>query len=108
MQNDRPAVLRQAIMACRKGGTISVIGVYGGFIDKFPMGAAMNKGLTFRMGQQFGQKYIPKLLDIVARGEVDPAYLLTHKLSLDKGQEGYMMFKEKANNNMRSVFAPAG
>ena len=72
------------------------------------MGAAMNKGLTFRMGQQFGQRYIPKLLDIVARGEVDPAYLLTHKLSLDQGQEGYMMFKEKSNNNMRSVFAPAG
>lgn len=108
LQSDRPAVLRQAIMACRKGGTVSIIGVYGGLIDKFPMGPAMNKGLTFRMGQQFGQRYIPTLLDIVARREVDPAYLLTHKLSLDKGQEGYMMFKEKANNNMRSVFAPAG
>lgn len=106
MQTGRPAVLRQAIMACRKGGTVSIVGVYGGLIDKFPMGAAMNKALTFRMGQMFAQKYIPQLLDRVAAGEVDPSYMLTHKWTLDQGPEGYKMFKEKTDNCMRVVFAP--
>ncbi|AKD03883.1 zinc-dependent alcohol dehydrogenase [Pontibacter korlensis] len=106
MQSERPAVLRQAIMACRKGGTVSIVGVYGGLIDKFPMGAAMNKALTFRMGQMFAQKYIPQLLDIVAEGQVDPSYLLTHKWTLDQGPEGYKMFKEKTDNCMRVVFTP--
>ncbi|MDX5480739.1 MAG: glutathione-dependent formaldehyde dehydrogenase [Hymenobacteraceae bacterium] len=106
LQTDRPAVLRQAIMACRKGGTVSIVGVYGGLIDKFPMGAAMNKALTFRMGQMFAQKYIPHLLDVVAEGNVDPSYLLTHKWSLEQGPEGYKMFKEKTDNCMRVVFTP--
>lgn len=106
MQTGRSAVLRQAIMACRKGGTVSIVGVYGGLIDKFPMGPAMNKALTFRMGQMFAQKYIPNLLDRMANGEVDPSYLLTHKWSLDQGPEGYKMFKEKKDNCMRVVFEP--
>lgn len=106
MQTDRPAVLRQAIMACRKGGTVSIVGVYGGLIDKFPMGAAMNKALTLKMGQMFAQKYIPQLLDRVAAGEVDPSYMLTHKWTLDQGPEGYQMFKEKTDNCMRVVFTP--
>lgn len=106
MQTDRPTVLRQAIMACRKGGTVSIVGVYGGLIDKFPMGAAMNKGLTLRMGQMHAQKYIPRLLEHVANGDVDPSYLLTHKLSLDDGPEGYKMFKHKTEECIRSVFEP--
>ncbi len=106
MQTGRPAVLRQAIMACRKGGTVSIVGVYGGLLDKFPMGAAMNKALTFRMGQMFAQKYIPQLLEVVAEGRVDPSYLLTHKWTLDQGPEGYKMFKEKTDNCMRVVFTP--
>lgn len=106
LQTGRPAVLRQAIMACRKGGTVSIVGVYGGLLDKFPMGAAMNKALTFRMGQMFAQKYIPHLLEVVSEGKVDPSYMLTHKWSLDQGPEGYKMFKEKTDDCMRVVFAP--
>lgn len=106
LQTDRPTVLRQAIMACRKGGTVSIVGVYGGLIDKFPMGAAMNKALTLRMGQMHAQKYIPRLLDYVAHGEVDPSYLLTHRWKLEDGPEGYKMFKHKTDQCMRVVFAP--
>ncbi|KUG08901.1 zinc-dependent alcohol dehydrogenase [Solirubrum puertoriconensis] len=106
IETDRPAVLRQAIMACRKGGTLSIVGVYGGFIDKFPMGAAMNKGLTFRMGQMHAQKYIPRLLEYVQGGSVDPSYLLTHRWPLERGPEGYDMFKHKTNDCMRVVFEP--
>lgn len=106
LQTDRPAVLRQAILACRKGGTLSIVGVYGGLIDKFPMGAAMNKGLTFKMGQMHAQKYIPRLLEHIQAGEVDPAYLLTHRWSLDQGPEGYQMFKHKTDKCMRVVFTP--
>ncbi|HEY8920822.1 MAG TPA: zinc-dependent alcohol dehydrogenase [Chitinophaga sp.] len=106
LQTDRPSVLRQAIMACGKGGTVSVIGVYGGLIDKFPMGAAMNKGLTFRMGQMHAQRYIPQLFDLILKGEVDPSYLLTHRWSLQQGPEGYKMFKEKTDSCIRVAFAP--
>ena len=106
LQTGRPAVLRQAIMACRKGGTVSIVGVYGGLIDKFPMGAAMNKALTLRMGQMFAQKYIPQLLETVASGKVDPAYMLTHQYALDQGPEGYQMFKHKTDSCMRVVFTP--
>ncbi len=73
METDRPQVLRQMIRCCRKGGTLSVIGVYGGFVDKFPMGAFMNKALTMRSGQVFGQKYVPQLLEYIAKGEADPS-----------------------------------
>ncbi|WP_046245544.1 zinc-dependent alcohol dehydrogenase [Hymenobacter terrenus] len=106
LETDRPAVLRQAIMACRKGGTLSIVGVYGGFIDKFPMGAAMNKGLTFKMGQMHAQKYMPRLLDYVQNGDVDPAYILTHRWPLERGAEGYQMFKQKTDECVRVVFAP--
>lgn len=103
---DRPAVLRQAVIACRKGGTVSIVGAYSGLIDKFPMGAAMNKGLTLKMGQMHGQKYIPLLIDHVLKGHVDPSYLLTHKWSLQQGPDGYKMFKEKKDNCIRVAFAP--
>lgn len=106
LENDRPLVLRDAIMACRKGGNVSVVGVYSGFVDKIPMGAAMNKGLTFKMGQMHGQKYIPKLLEYVQSGQVDPSFLVTHKMGLEQGQEGYDMFTQKTDNCMRVVFAP--
>ena len=106
LQSDRPTVLRQAIMACRKGGTLSIVGVYGGLLDKFPLGAAMNKALTFRMGQQHGQRYIPQLLKHISNGDIDPSYLLTHRWSLEDGQEGYQMFKKKNDNCVRVVFAP--
>ena len=76
LQTERGITLRQAILACRKGGTVSIIGVFAGFVDKFPIGAAMNKALVFRIGQH-GQRYIPMLLDRIARGEIDPGYLAT-------------------------------
>ncbi|WP_224995694.1 zinc-dependent alcohol dehydrogenase [Cesiribacter sp. SM1] len=107
LQTDRPTVLRETIMACRKGGNVSIVGVYGGLIDKFPMGAAMNKALTMRMGQMHGQRYIPKLLEHVQKGDVDPTYMLTHKWSLEDGHEGYQMFKKKKDNCVRVVFAPS-
>lgn len=106
LATDRTNVLRQAIYTCRKGGTVSIVGVYGGFIDKFPMGAAMNKGLTLRMGQMHGQRYIPALLEYVAEGKVDPSFLLTHRWPLELGPSGYDMFKEKTNRCIRVVFDP--
>jgi threonine dehydrogenase-like Zn-dependent dehydrogenase len=106
LETDRPTALRQAILACRKGGTVSIMGVYGGFVDKFPMGAAMNKGLTLRMGQQHGQKYIPRLLEHIRRGELDPSFLITHRASLAEGQSSYETFKEKRDGCVRVVFTP--
>ncbi|WP_266366791.1 zinc-dependent alcohol dehydrogenase [Tellurirhabdus rosea] len=104
LENDRPLVLRDMIIACKKGGNISIVGVYSGFIDSIPMGAAMNKALTFKMGQQHSQKYIPQLLEHMQNGELDPGFLFTHKMSLEEGQKGYMMFNDK--KAMRVVFDP--
>jgi threonine dehydrogenase-like Zn-dependent dehydrogenase len=108
LHTERGVTLRQAILACRKGGTVSIIGVFGGYLDKMPIGAAMNKALTFRMGQQHGQRYIPMLLDRIARGEIDPRYLATHSLPLEDGPLGYEMFKHKQDGCVRAVFHPAG
>ncbi|GAB4191983.1 MAG: zinc-dependent alcohol dehydrogenase [Roseiflexaceae bacterium] len=106
LETGRPEALREAILACRKGGVVSVVGVFGGLIDKFPMGAIVNKGLTLRSSQQPGQRYAERLFDHIARGEVDPSYLLTHKMSLDEGPRGYELFKKKQDHCVRSVFAP--
>lgn len=106
METDRATTLRQAIHCCRKGGTVSVIGVFGGFVDKFPMGALMNKGLTIRTGQQHGQRYIPMLLDRIAAGDLDPSYLATHHMPLAAGAAGYDMFKHKRDGCLRVVFTP--
>jgi threonine dehydrogenase-like Zn-dependent dehydrogenase len=108
MHTERITALRQAILACRKGGTVSIIGVFGGFADKFPLGAAMNKALVLRMGQQHGQRYIPMLLERISRGEIDPSYLATHQLPLDEGRRGYDMFKHKDEDCLRVVFRPGG
>ena len=105
IETDRAQALRQAIMACRKGGVVSVLGVYG-LTDKFPMGALMNKGLTMRSAQQHGQKYVPRLLEHTAKGELDPSYLVTHKMSLEDGPKGYELFKKKEDGCVRAVFAP--
>lgn len=104
LEADRPQVLRQMIFACRKGGTLSVMGVYGGLIDKFPMGPLMNKGLTLRAGQQHGQRYAQRLLDYVSRGEIDPSYLITHRMSLSEAPRAYQMFKKKDDACIRPVF----
>ena len=84
LETDRPIALRQAIRACRNGGVVSVIGVYGGFIDKFPMGALMNRSLTMRGGQCHVQRYMPALLERIERGEIDPSFVITHRMPLDR------------------------
>src|SRR5690606_37600251 len=106
LETDRPHVLRQAIQACRKGGTFSIVGVYAGLLDKLPMGAAFNKGLKFKMGQMHGQKYTGELLNRVARGEIDPSRLITHRMSLDDAPKGYDLYKHKYEDCLRVVFAP--
>lgn len=108
LESDRPYVLREAIQACAKGGTISIIGVYGGFVDKIPMGAAMNKGLTFRMGQMHAQRYLDRLIEYAANGAVDPSFVATHHVPLDDAQHAYQMFKHKQDDCMRVVFRPNG
>jgi threonine dehydrogenase-like Zn-dependent dehydrogenase len=107
LQTDRTAALRQAILACRKGGTVAVVGVFSGYADKVPLGAFMNKALTLRTGQQPGQHYIPHLLQLMAAGEINPAYLNTHPLPLHEGPRGYDMFKHKRDGCVRAVFHPA-
>ncbi|MFG3582340.1 zinc-dependent alcohol dehydrogenase [Micromonospora chersina] len=106
LQSDRPTSVRQAIMACRKGGTVSIVGVYGGLVDKFPLGAAMNKALVLRMGQMHAQRYIPMLLDRLAIGEIDPGFLATHPMSLEEGARGYEIFQKKEDGCLRTVLHP--
>ncbi|MFL6967275.1 zinc-dependent alcohol dehydrogenase [Pseudomonas alvandae] len=106
LHTERGTVLRQSIRACRKGGTVSVVGVYGGLLDKFPMGAIVNKSLTLRSGQQPGQRYVKRLFEHIQKGELDPSYLLTHPMGLEQSVEGYAMFKEKRQDCLRAVFRP--
>ncbi|CAA9485517.1 MAG: Threonine dehydrogenase and related Zn-dependent dehydrogenases [uncultured Solirubrobacteraceae bacterium] len=108
LESDRPYALREAIQACRKGGTLSLLGVFGGFIDKFPIGALMNKGLQLRTGQVHAQRYIPRLLEHVERGELETAYFATHEMRLEQAQEAYQTFKQKHDECLRVVFRPHG
>ncbi len=103
---DRPHVLRQAIMSCRKGGTISVPGVYVGFGDKIPLGAAMNKALTLKTGQTHVQKYMPILFEKIQKGEIDPSFVITHEMQLDDAAKGYRIFKEKQDHCIKVVLKP--
>ena len=105
MESDRGQALREAITACRKGGVLSILGVYG-VMDKFPIGTIMNKGLTVRTAQQHGQKYLPRLLEHARKGELDPSFLVTHRFSLEDSPRGYEMFKHKTDGCVRSVFVP--
>jgi threonine dehydrogenase-like Zn-dependent dehydrogenase len=105
LETDRGEALREAIMACRKGGTLSVLGVYG-LMDKFPIGAIMNKGMTVRSAQQHGQAYMDRLLAHAQKGELNPAYLATHRFSLEDAPRGYDMFKHHTDGCVRAVFAP--
>ena len=95
LESDRPLALREAIMACRNGGTVSVIGVYGGLIDKFPMGSVMNRSLTIRTGQCHVHRYLKPLLGRIQRGEIDPSFVITHRLRLEDAPDGYDMFLHK-------------
>jgi threonine dehydrogenase-like Zn-dependent dehydrogenase len=105
LESDRPIALRQAILACRNGGVVSVIGVYGGFIDKFPMGAIMNRSLTIRSGQCHVQRYMRPLLERIQNGEIDPSFVITHRLPLDQAPKGYDMFLNKEDNCEKVVLS---
>ncbi len=108
LQTDRPSAVREAIMACRKGGSVFVLGVFAGPVDKFPLGAAMNKGLTLRGAQVHGQRYMPRILEHMARGELTTEHLATHVMPLEDAARGYEMFKAKEDGCVRAVFLPHG
>jgi threonine dehydrogenase-like Zn-dependent dehydrogenase len=107
-ETDRGAALRQAITSCRNGGVVSVIGVYGGFMDKFPMGSFMNRSLTMRTGQCHVQRYMRPLLERIERGEIDPSFVITHHLPLEEAARGYDIFKHKEDSCEKVVLNPSG
>jgi threonine dehydrogenase-like Zn-dependent dehydrogenase len=98
VETDRAFALRQAITACRNGGTVSIVGVYGGFIDKFPIGSVMNRSLTIRTGQTHVHRYMRPLLERIQNGEIDPTFIITHRLPLQDAAFGYELFKNKLDN----------
>jgi threonine dehydrogenase-like Zn-dependent dehydrogenase len=107
METERPAVIRQVINCCRKGGTVSIAGVYGGMSDKIPMGALMNKALTIKTGQTHVHKYVPQLLDYVRQGKIDPSFVVTHRIPLTQAPRGYDIFREKKDGCIKVVLDPA-
>ncbi|HZT99087.1 MAG TPA: zinc-dependent alcohol dehydrogenase [Ktedonobacteraceae bacterium] len=106
METDRPTALRQVIQACRKGGTVSIPGVYGGVIDKFNIGAAFAKGLTFRMGQTNMHTYLRPLLERIEHGDIDPSFVITHRLNLEDAPHGYKIFRDKEDDCIKVVLKP--
>ncbi|HEY9747562.1 MAG TPA: zinc-dependent alcohol dehydrogenase [Allocoleopsis sp.] len=106
LETDRPTALRQVILSCRKGGHVSLAGVYGGFLDKVPFGAAFNKGLTFKMGQTHMHRYLRPLLEHIQNGRIDPSFVITHKLPLDQAPHGYKIFRDKKENCIKVVLKP--
>jgi threonine dehydrogenase-like Zn-dependent dehydrogenase len=106
LESDRAYALRQAIMACRNGGIVSVIGVYGGFVDKFPMGSLMNRSLTLRSGQCHVHRYLKPLLERIERGEIDPSFVISHRLPLDQAPHGYDIFLNKQDDCVKIVLKP--
>ena len=108
LATDRPHALRQAISACRKGGTVSIPGVYGGWLDKFPLGAAFAKGLTLKMGQTHMHKYMPILLERIERGEIDPSFIITHRIGLEDAPAMYRTFRDKHDSCIKVVMKPGG
>jgi threonine dehydrogenase-like Zn-dependent dehydrogenase len=105
---DRPHVLREMMYVCRNAGTLSVPGVYGGFLDKIPFGAAMNKGLTIRMGQTHVNRWTPDLLRRIEEGQIDPSFVITHKASLEDGPDMYSTFRDKEDGCIKVVLKPTG
>ena len=103
---DRPHVLRQAIHCCRNFGTVSIVGVYGGFVDKIPMGSAINRGLTFRMAQTPVQHYLPILMKHIEDGKIDPSFVITDRADLKEGPELYKKFRDKKDGCIKVVLRP--
>lgn len=108
MSFDRPYALRQALIACKGGGTVSVPGVYGGFLDKIPFGAFVNKGLTLKTGQTHVHKYLEPLLQRIDGGDIDPSYIITHRGDLDDAPEFYKTFMQKHDECVKCVMKPGG
>ncbi|HVL67466.1 MAG TPA: zinc-dependent alcohol dehydrogenase [Vicinamibacterales bacterium] len=106
LETDRAYALREAILACRSGGTVSVAGVYAGFIDKFPMGAIVNRSLTLKSGQTHVHKYLRPLLARIERGEIDPSFVITHRMKLDDAPQGFDLFVKKQDECMKVVLTP--
>jgi threonine dehydrogenase-like Zn-dependent dehydrogenase len=106
LETERPYALREAIMSCRNGGIVSVVGVYGGFVDKFPMGAVVNKSLTIKSGQCHVHRYLRPLLRRIENGEIDPTFVVTHRLPLDEAPRAYELFKHKRDDCVKVVLTP--
>ena len=106
LESDRPHVLREMIYVCRPAGTISIPGVYSGLVDKIPMGIAMNKGLTFRMGQTHVNRWTDDLLHRIEEGQIDPSFVITHSMPLEKGPEMYKVFRDKQDSCIKVVLKP--
>ena len=103
IQMDRPLAVREAIMACRSGGIVSILGVYAGFVDKFPLGAMMNRGLTIKAAQCHVHRYMKPLLERIERGEIDPSFVVSHRMNLNEAAQGYDMFMHKQDEVMKIV-----
>ena len=106
METGRPIALREAIQACRKGGTVSVPGVYGGLVDTMPMGAFMNKALTMKTGQTHMMRYMKPLLDRIQNDEIDPSFVISHRVPIDKAPEMYQVFRDKRDHCTKVVLDP--
>jgi threonine dehydrogenase-like Zn-dependent dehydrogenase len=106
MGTDRPTALREAILACRNGGTLSVPGVYGGFLDKVPFGAIVNKALTVKTGQTHVQRYMRPLLEMIQQGRIDPSFIISHHMSLEDAPRGFQMFRDKQDQCTKIVLKP--
>jgi threonine dehydrogenase-like Zn-dependent dehydrogenase len=106
LQTERPHAIREAILAVANGGTVSITGVYGGFMDKFPIGSVMNRSLTIKTGQCHCHRYMRPLLDRIRNGEIDPTYIISHRLSLEEAPQGYDMFKNKSDGCTKVVLKP--
>jgi threonine dehydrogenase-like Zn-dependent dehydrogenase len=106
MGTDRPHVLRQAIHCCRNFGVVSIVGVYGGFLDKIPMGSAINRGLTFRMAQTPVQHYLPRLMQLIEEGRINPSFVITHVAPLARGPDLYKTFRDKKDGCIKVVLKP--
>ncbi len=106
LESDRAAVLREMIYVCRPAGIISIPGVYGGLVDKMPMGALMNKGLTIRTGQTHVNRWTDDLVKRIDDGQIDPSFVITHRVRLDQGPEMYKTFRDKKDNCIKVVLRP--
>jgi len=106
LESDRPATIREILRVCRKGGKVSIPGVYSGIVDNFPLGFAFNKGLTMKMGQTHVQKYLPMLLSKIEDGSIDPSFVITHRITIEDAPKAYEMFREKQDGCIKVVMRP--